>query len=556
MLGIFKSQFGKIGPLFVCILFVLVPAYYAHFILENAVNAPCWDDYDSLVQFTNLFLDADSIKGKVGHILSQHNEHRIAFLRLVALSVFTIKGDLDFRWLNYIGNAALLIMAYFLFRAFKIKGKYKALYFAPVLFLLFQPQFYDSLLCPTVQLTHFYALLFALITLLLLEKKGRISFSIACIFAVFAVFSQGNGVLIAPVGLALLLFKRDYKRAGLWLLFSLAVLSVYFIGYGRIPGDSSHLGVLIQIKNAILYLFCFAGMAAGFSSYYPSLFVGIGIALYFIFLTVSKYFKSNPPIYFLALFIFLTMALNAVVRSGKGVDFVFDQPRYNFTSVCLMILVYLSFCEIVMRKGLGMYVAIPGLLSASLFFFASVRWNSPKVVEISETLRCGLVKWYVDGSGLLYPFSVKANRILNEAIKKSVYRYPSHILEEFMHRPYVFSKEVVLSNLEYVIDTVVENDKYIYIDGWALVSRHQTRKQRTLIILKSSKQTFFVRTAPVRRPDLAILFQSRGVKESGFGSLFSKSMIPPGRYQIGIYVESGEKRGLAFSDKYVEIKKE
>jgi len=177
-------------------------------------------------------------------------------------------------------------------------------------------------------------------------------------------------------------------------------------------------------------------------------------------------------------------------------------------------------------------------------------------VEYSEALKRGILSWRVDGSGLFYPEpTTEASIILKEAIKKSVYKYPEKILREFSSTPRVFSEANINKGLEYSIDTVAENNEYVYVDGWAFLTAEKINKQTTLVVLRSSEHTFAAPTAIIRRPDVAAVFRLRSLKSSGFGALFRKTMIQPGRYEVGVYVESIGDRGLDFSEKYVEIKK-
>ncbi len=548
-----EEPFRHVILVSICVLCLVAPVYYSHLVVANTVNAPYWDDYDSLIKFLNYFLESDSFGEKFGHVIVQHNEHRLIFLRLVAVSVFYSKGDLDFRLLCYTGNAALAVIALFLFLAFKTRKTFKILYFCPVLFLLFQPQHYDSVFWPTALFSYFYVLLFSLIALYFLGKSGWLSFVSASLFGILAAFSQSNGLLVFVVGLGLLIVKKSYKSAGVWLLISGMVWSGYFIGYSRLPGNPPVGEALLNIKAWITYIFCFAGSAPGFSSLYPSLLLGIGIILWFIFLTARKYYQDNPTLYFLFLFVLLTMALNALFRSWKGVEFVLIQPRYKFISVCAVILAYLSLCEIVQRKKYRLTLILTGFLASLLFFGFSFKLYSPKVVEISESLKRGLLRWHVDGSGLYYPFQEEANEMLRESIERGVYKYPDRLIEEFTRRPFLFSTTDVGAHLDYSLDVVVENKEFAYVDGWAFLQVEDDDRQNTFVLLRSSRQTVIFPTLPIRRTEIAASFPTRDPKDLGFGVMIRKEMMRPGRYRVGIYVKRGEQGGLGFSERYIEI---
>ena len=548
-----EKPFRRIILVFILVLCFVAPVYYSHLVVTNTINVPLWDDFDCQLRFLNYFLESDSFGEKFGHLIVQHNEHRLIFLRLVAVSVFNLMGNLDFRLLCYIGNAALALIAFFLFLSFNSKKTLKILYFCPVLFLLFQPQNFDSLLWPTVQFSYFYSFLFSLITLFFLRKSGWLYFVSASLFGILATFSNGNGLLVFVVGFGLLLVEKRYKSAGLWLLISGMVWSSYFIGYSHLPGNPPIGEALLNVKAWIPYFFTFTGLAPGFSLLYPSLLLGIGIILWFIFLTVRKYYNDNPTVYFLFLSVLLTIALNALVRSWRGIEFLLSQPRYKFISICAVILAYLSMCEIVKRKKNKLALAVTGLVAASLFFALSFHIYSPMVVEISQSMKRGILKWHIDGSGLFYPIQEKANKVLKESIETGVYKYPDHLIEEFTRRPLVFYPTDVGAGLDYSLDTVVENQDAAYIDGWVFLQTEEKNRQITFVLLESPRQILAVRALSIRRPEIAADFPNRDPKDLGFGVMIKKEMIRPGRYRVGVYVKRGERGGIRFSEKYIEI---
>jgi len=542
-----------------CVLGIIAPAYYVNLITENAVNAPVWDDYDALLLFLNHFLVTDSVAGRMALVFIQHIEHRLVFLRLTGLTVFCLKGDLDFKWLCYIGNAGLVFLAYFLFSAFKSGRDFKLFYFTPVLFLLFQPQYHDTILWPTALIPNAYVLLFALMTIVWIERRSRLAFVLASIFSVLTILSQGNGILVFFVGLLALFLQRHYKRAAVWMLVSGLVLGGYFVRYTQMSGQAGVFSAFLNLKQTILHILCFAGSSLGFSSFYPSLICGIAIILYFVFLTVAKYYKDNPVLYSFFSFVLLSIGINALFRSGRGVEFVLSQSRYKFFSVFLVILVYLSLYEKVRGKRFHFYVGLVGVMAAMTFFIASINLYSSRVEGNSENLRRGLLRWYVEGKGLSYPFIEKASQILRESMERGVYRYPREILEEFSTTPDVFRQDRGEGNILPFIDTIAENDEYVYIDGWAFLEKRKGKKQRTRLVLKSPDHSLAFPTVTITRPDLVVEYLSRDLKDSGFGVLVRKGLIQPGRYEIGVYtearIEDTVESGLWFSGKSIDIKK-
>lgn len=205
------------------------------------------------------------------------------------------------------------------------------------------------------------------------------------------------------------------------------------------------------------------------------------------------------------------------------------------------------------EKKTKLALAVTGLVIASLFFALSFHIYSPKVVELSESMKRGLLKWYIDGSGLFYPIQEKASIVLKESIETGVYKYPDHLIENFTRRPFVFSPTDVGAGLDYSLATVVENQDATYIDGWASLQTEDDDSQITFVLLESPSQILAIQALPIRRPDIAATLSTRESKDLGFGVIIRKEMIRPGRYRVGIYVKKGEWGGIGFSEKYIEI---
>ena len=90
---------------------------YYYYIGIYAVNIPFWDDFSSIYEFTNSYMNSDCFADKLHLIFSQHNEHRIVFNRVLTLIIFYTKGNIDLRILIWIGNLSLLGIAFLLLKS-------------------------------------------------------------------------------------------------------------------------------------------------------------------------------------------------------------------------------------------------------------------------------------------------------------------------------------------------------------------------------------------------------------------------------------------------------
>ncbi len=125
------------------------------------------------------------------------------------------------------GNATLLATAWLLYRIAR-QGGLSVWQTLPISLLLFQPQFYENTITWAIcALQHVPALFFAFATFYLLARPGVRSFLISLPLAFLATFSNGNGLAVLVAGMLVVLLRRDYRRALIWLLFSILCGGLY-----------------------------------------------------------------------------------------------------------------------------------------------------------------------------------------------------------------------------------------------------------------------------------------------------------------------------------------
>ncbi|MCX6557172.1 MAG: hypothetical protein NTW95_07065, partial [Candidatus Aminicenantes bacterium] len=147
----------------------LVVIYFIFSIVQYAVDIPQVDDYDNILGSMNQLYQSQNFT-EVGSILfAQHNEHRLVFNRMVSMAMLKIFRRIDFRWLIFIGNLAIFVLIWIIFRIYRCDEK-KFFYFSPAIFLIFQP-LYDSFVWAMAALSNFYALAFAALCFYFLQKK-------------------------------------------------------------------------------------------------------------------------------------------------------------------------------------------------------------------------------------------------------------------------------------------------------------------------------------------------------------------------------------------------
>jgi hypothetical protein len=393
-------------------------------IIQYAVDIPQADDYDNILGSMNQLYQSQNI-AEVGSILfAQHNEHRLVFNRIVSITLLKIFGRIDFFWLIAIGNLAIFIIVWIIFRTYRCDEE-KFLYFSPAIFFIFQPQ-YDSFVWAMAALSNFYVIAFAVLCIYFLLKKIPGAFIYALLAAIAATFTQSNGVLILFVGLIVLVFQKKFYQAAAWFSITMAILFFYFFHY---TSPAHHPKITFGLFHPLTTLRYFLSFLGNFSHPSLSLAFGVIILLFFGFLTVKKYFAVNPAIYSLLLFFFISAVAVALGRSGFGVEQALAS-RYKIFSILLVILSYLALMEIIANQKMKRWLLTFFIIFSLLFnFLAYVNMREPLESRRNELID-GIIQWQKNGTGLAYPNLIHADVILRESIKNGIYSIPKQWVNE------------------------------------------------------------------------------------------------------------------------------
>lgn len=389
------------------------------------VNIPYWDDYDSILNFTNNFQDSN-LKNKILLIFSQHNEHRIVFNRAVTLVSYYLTGKINFKLLVFIGNMSLIGLTILLLKSSVFLQK-KVLYFIPAIFLIFQPQYWGGIYFATPSLSNLSVIFFVFASLYLLKKESVKYFIFSLLLALLATFTNGNGIIVFFSALPVLIYQRKHKRIILWISTGMVCALFYFYGYIKPAYHPSIIdSVFVHPLHTLIYLFHFVGLSFlntgvnyGKSVYLIPLVTGIFFTSYFIYLIRIKFYKKNAVIISFILFLFLTSFAVSLCRSA----FDLFPSRYRIISVLISALFYLSLLEILPENKIKRF--FPILLTFSILFnLISYYQNYNYFALQKEYLSEGLALWKEGKPSLSYPDANRANSIISTAIAKRRYSMP------------------------------------------------------------------------------------------------------------------------------------
>lgn len=429
---------------FIVLAMVPVLAFFIQLAIY-AVNIPYNDDYDYILFFLNRYLAAPGWTEQFGQLAAFSNDHRIIIPKLIVLLDYTLFRQVDFRTLIFIGNISLLIMMVSVYLSFK-SGKDKLMYFLPAAFLLFQPAFSENSVFAIASIGNFYVLAFGFLAVALLAQKENIHsgrFLTALALSVAAYLSMGYGILFLLTGLLLCLYRKEWVKSGIWLAISALIVFFYQTYGGKAGNTYNFLFDWGRIVNSILYFFAFIGSNFGLSSssiYFSAMNPAVGLALktapvltgmaitaYFLLITRKGYFRKNPAVFSLFLFLFLTALGASVARDNYGFDQALTS-RYKIVSIFFIILTYLSLIEIFGEKARKRVFAI-ALIFAIVFSSTMYLFKQKPMKQHRQDLIQSMKNWEETGKGinpLGHPYAY-ANEIMKTSVGINIYTPPAWI---------------------------------------------------------------------------------------------------------------------------------
>lgn len=216
------------------------------------VNTLVWDEF-YYVDFIRKVLAGENW---LSWIWVQHNEHRVIPMKLAmaALAPLT-RWDTKAEMYLSVVLAGLVVLG--LWRLYRRAGGASLLLFAPVPWLVcslsqYQNMLYGMMIC------HYFTLLGVVWALVFLDRRSGGGLAAAVFCGATATYSIANGLLVWPVGLALLLAQGARRSLTVaWTVASVVLTSLYFYRFTMPPG-----GTPVSRDLAGLYRLASFGIAA------------------------------------------------------------------------------------------------------------------------------------------------------------------------------------------------------------------------------------------------------------------------------------------------------
>jgi len=435
------------------LLFVAFPAILFYTILfRNVSNIPFYDDYYAYLDFLNRLSALNNFSGRALYLIAaQHNEYKLFLLHALAWLQLDIFGCLDLRIQSAIGNGFVLLLGIVLWKMFlpnKEDLAVRLTWFIPVSWLLFQLQYWENLNWAASGLQHLAVVPFSLGAIYLLLRGGRVAFCIAMLSLILAVGSDGNGLLMVPIGAVILALGRQYARVVCWLLVSTGCIAAYAYGYAvrSTQAGASFPAVPNSHALAPAYALAFIGSAASFPFKAGSFVLGALLCIFSFWMARRGFIRKNPLVSWCVLFLLTTAIGVSAIRSHFGVDQAVVS-RYTIYSALLLIFAWFAIVEEFLQHRpasifhndvflCAVLVVIPFSLSMDFGGWLQIERRDRALITAmtayehpaSPGSQTGpsppLLNLNVKTDPVTDAFNQQVRPILNESIKLGIYRPP------------------------------------------------------------------------------------------------------------------------------------
>lgn len=534
-------------------LAALIPVgIHANLIAANAVNMPFQDDFNCLEFIYKYIEPGASLDKKLQLLTAQHNEHRIVLDRLAFLTDYFLTGGLNFRHMILFGNVSLLLLLGLLFLASfeRLPLVQRVIFFVPVSFCLFQLHYWELCIWGMASIQNLYVLVFALLSLYALTRpvSQPYWFWIACLSAVAATYTSGNGLFTFGAGVVGLLYFRQYRRLAVWLGVGIVAIGLYFWGYTR-PGNHPPIVSEFLAKPGQFFdhFFTLTGSIITASPLVAGrwmLAVAVGVAAFYGW---RRHQLTNPTMAMMLVFMYLTCLSVSAGRAGFGVNQALD-TRYGIQSVMLLLTLYVLLLNAITRPMVRAVVFVACLVGAIALYTTSYQANAPKLTGRGVEFRYDVALYRDNPANLLILWDNQemAKNVFRKALDKKVYQVPAITLERLKSQPTPTSSTGMTATNDITSDIkpYLTHDYIVFYQNWAVLNGVSADRLKTSVIATSANGSYAFDTSDrLIRYDVANQLQSAQFLRAGFCGVIKKTDLKPGHYTLWLHLANEQTHG-------------
>ena len=286
----------------------------ANIVLSSTMNIPVWDAWHNVRLFDLLFTG----KLQFSDLFQDVNGHRLLFPRIIILTLGYFSGY-DTRYeilINLLlGFSIFLVFKFYILDNLKLNLLNQVALGAVTAILLFSFVQYENWYFGW-EICYFLAIFASLASIAMLSQStGMHKLFIATLLAIVASFSFANGLLVWPIGLLLLIFRKFHKLIILsWLTISAIVYFLYF--------HDLHGGLNIELENTVdyvKYFLMYLGAPLSIKNHFISCIwalIGLIIFLVICFFLINTKNLSSLAVTLIA-FAFFSMLTGVLISIGR-----------------------------------------------------------------------------------------------------------------------------------------------------------------------------------------------------------------------------------------------
>ena len=494
-----------------------------------------WDEFDTALALVVKLKEGTTPGTFLSDLIALNNEHRMVTSRLMYAASYWLSGTVNFAVFDWIGIAWIFVLCALLITT--AGAAMRRLRLGVLLALvLFQLEHYENFLWSGASIDHFQVVMLATGAIIALARGTRAGVIVGSVLATLATYTLAHGIMLWPVGAALLWYRRQRRDLAIWGGVGALVVGTFLAGFKVNSAESFAALSVDGVRQIAHYWLSILGAvpALGFESLEPIL-GGVLLGLLAIALAQGglRRERITAPV---VLFAVAAAGLIAIGRAEESGGEVYS--RYYILSgvawaLTLFILLHRHTHP---RRPLRLLLAaLPGLIAFNVYADYDFADETDSWLEARDRAATRFKQYGIDGRGpfTLHPNPERATALLRRAEELGVYR----LGQISQRRP--FPKNAVVSNrIVYFVDEMSVNSRSAFIRGWVAIPGMHSERGQIHLLLRSAKETHLFTTISTTRPDVAKATKQPDWELSGFRFARRRDRLPTGEYQIGFLISS------------------
>ena len=400
-----------------------VISLFSIYIFENTLNFPIAEDYNIFLKFLNSYFASKNISA----VLNQYED--VIMTTQHAWTVLLYRsGFFSFTALMLFADSCIILTYFVLLKTVPREHPERNLIFLTIAILFFQFQYYDVTTWASGGIGHGCTVFYALLTLYSVNRNTPLSFFISLLLCWITVLNFPSGFPVLAAGLLLLLSQQRKKESLIWIASCLLIAGFCFHNYSAHELNASSGFALPELASRVANGFLFSCVFLGsfFQFLYaitlPALF-GLVIWIFFLVLTVKKYYLKNPLLYGILAFILMVSCLPPIGRAGCSIESGLT-VRYGIYSIVAVAACIIAWLEIIDKKYLNRAGRAAFIFSLS-YHFTSNLFFYPEVPIRKELLSSVMTNMKEGKDYILPPHTPENGKvILEESMHNHIYTQP------------------------------------------------------------------------------------------------------------------------------------